>query len=355
MCVCACVCVCVCVCVCACVRACMCMITENVWSQQLRKLDSSYLRRLGNQLPRVLEQSRAESTVKKYRAAAKRWQSWAHQHQLQPYPADPLHVALYLIERMQDATSPSSVTAAAYGISWQHTMAGWPDPVHTLLISRVLQSARRQLSQPIQRKKPITKAILKRIGVNLCGSERLQDRLVLVVLFLGFSGILRWSDMSCICADDVLFRRDYMAVFIAKRKNDQMRKGHWVFVKRWKGQLCPVKFTERLIHCGGLVGKAKLLGRVRGSGANQYISGKMTYSRARELIRAVLVQAGVNASEYGLHSLRSGGASIAIAAGLPDRLVKRQGGWKSDSAMVNYFQESLPSLLRVSEALDVES
>ena len=35
-------------------------------------------------------------------------------------------------------------------------------------------------------------------------------------------------------------------------------------------------------------------------------------------------------ADYGLHSMRSGGgASLAATLGLPDRLIMRQGGWKS--------------------------
>ena len=40
--------------------------------------------------------------------------------------------------------------------------------------------------------------------------------------------------------------------------------------------------------------------------------------------------------KIGTHSLRSGGASAAANAGVPDRLFKRHGRWLSDSAKDGY-------------------
>ena len=57
------------------------------------------------------------------------------------------------------------------------------------------------------------------------------------------------------------------------------------------------------------------------------------------------------AEEQGVHSLRSGGVSMAAAAGVPDRLIQRHGGWRSESGMKAYFEESLPNLLKVSQAI----
>ena len=82
------------------------------------------------------------------------------------------------------------------------------------------------------------------------------------------------------------------------------------------------------------------------------IRSSMSYTRARELFRSAVVKAGYDADMFGLHSLRSGGASSAVAAGIPDRLVKRQGGWRSDTAMMSYLKESVPALLQVSKTLE---
>jgi integrase len=77
----------------------------------------------------------------------------------------------------------------------------------------------------------------------------------------------------------------------------------------------------------------------------------MTYSRAMELFKKELKRQGLNAKDYGLHSLRSGGATTAASLGIPDRLLQRQGGWRSAEAKNNYIVESRNSLLKVTKTM----
>ena len=49
---------------------------------------------------------------------------------------------------------------------------------------------------------------------------------------------------------------------------------------------------------------------------------------------------GYDPNRYGLHSFRAGGATAAAnAPGLNDRLFKRHGRWKSESAKDSYVKE----------------
>ena len=74
-------------------------------------------------------------------------------------------------------------------------------------------------------------------------------------------------------------------------------------------------------------------------------------SKGRELVQDALWKADVDPDLYGLHNLRSRGASVAAAAGIPDWPIQRQGSWWSESSMHLYLQEALPALLSVSQAL----
>jgi hypothetical protein len=58
-----------------------------------------------------------------------------------------------------------------------------------------------------------------------------------------------------------------------------------------------------------------------------------------------------DASKYCVHSLRAGGATQAASAGVPERLFKRHGRWKSETAKDGYVKESLDNLLSVSQSL----
>ena len=51
----------------------------------------------------------------------------------------------------------------------------------------------------------------------------------------------------------------------------------------------------------------------------------LSYARARELFLDVVTVVGMEREEFSLHSLCSGGASIAANAGVNDRLFKSHG------------------------------
>jgi len=46
----------------------------------------------------------------------------------------------------------------------------------------------------------------------------------------------------------------------------------------------------------------------------------MSYNRAKELVKKELCKEGLDPPKFGLHSLRSGGASATAALGVLDRL-----------------------------------
>ena len=80
----------------------------------------------------------------------------------------------------------------------------------------------------------------------------------------------------------------------------------------------------------------------------------LSYSRLRELVLDPGFKDIVpDISAIGTHSLRSGGATAAANAGVPDRLFKRHGLWASESAKDGYVQDSLSSRLSVSKALGI--
>ena len=60
----------------------------------------------------------------------------------------------------------------------------------------------------------------------------------------------------------------------------------------------------------------------------------------RELFLAKLKLLGFDATKFSLHSLRSGGATAAANAGVADRLFKRHGRWRSETAKDGYVKDS---------------
>ena len=178
------------------------------------------------------------------------------------------------------------------------------------------------------------------------------DQLQTVTLAtLGFAGFLRWDDLSQIKACDIEFHQGFIKIFLEKRKNDQFREGSWIYIAETETRYCPVSLSKRFLHAGEHSLDSFLFRKISHTKAGFKLrKQKLSYSRALELFKKQLEKIRLDPSLYGLHSLRSGGVSLAASIGIPDRLIMRHGGWRSEGSKNRYINESIDSLLRISRA-----
>ena len=80
---------------------------------------------------------------------------------------------------------------------------------------------------------------------------------------------------------------------------------------------------------------------------------RLSYTRAREIVLHAFGEIGLDKSKFGIHSLRSGGATAAAAAGINDRLFKKHGRWRSEKAKDGYVRESIQDKLFVTQNLGI--
>ena len=198
---------------------------------------------------------------------------------------------------------------------------------------------------------PITADQVKEV-VRKFGSGNLSELQITCLISIGFAGFLRWDDLKALRRCDLLITDDHMSISLAKRKNDQFREGSSILVARIHSSSCPVAVMERFLLAGGHQKSDYLFRNICHNKQGFSLRPQpLSYSRASELFKKQLKAIGLNPKQYGLHSLRSGGASTAAAAAIPDRLLMRHGGWRSESAKNMYIQETQETLLKVSRAL----
>ncbi|KAI8514464.1 hypothetical protein Bbelb_070550 [Branchiostoma belcheri] len=308
---------------------------------ELHDLKDPELQRLVCALPSVVISDRAPSTVKKYVRAFRAWETFASSKGLPPLPARGPHLALYLLKLLQSSRSAAPLEAAVFAVAWAHRIAGYPSPHSHHLPSQVLQAAKRILAAPVSKKLPLTPCHIRQLcSTYVSPSMNIDTLQTLCLIVIGFSGFLRWDDLSQLHADDVNFCDGYAALFIEKRKNDQFREGHWACIATTGSTSCPVTLLKRFLKSSNSSGHIKLFR----THVLHESSGK---------VLSMLSTIGLEPTRYGLHSLRSGGASTAAAMGvpLPDRLIAHHGGWRSTEAREGYILESKSAILGVSRSL----
>ena len=332
------------------------VLTGGIWLESMQVQDEE-LKGLAAFLPRVVLCGKALSTVTKYTGAFKRWKAWAsNKHEVKVFPAKPFHVALYLSYLIQKSNTCSPVEGAVHALSWVHCVGTVEDPTQHPLVKQVLAGAKRILAQRTSKKEPITPEILEQLVRRFGASDaKLSDVRTITMCLVAFAAFLRFSELAGLKESDVLIFDDHMELYIESSKTDQYRDGAWVVVSRTDSGLCPVTMTEQYISLAN-IGKSQECHLFRGllvtkNGECLRPSGSLSYSRVRELVLDKLSAIGLDKCKFGLHSLRSGGASAAANAGIPDRWFKRHGRWRSENAKDGYSKDSLHNRLQVTKSI----
>ena len=207
-----------------------------------------------------------------------------------------------------------------------------------------LEATRRD--KPVSVKKELISAeIIKTIIDKFAGpSANLKDIRVACICSLGFAGFFRYNELSNIAPVHLEFFPDYFRVFVPGAKNDIYREGNYVYIKRLNSEYCPVALLEKYITtCNiGLNCSVALFRPVRlfkFTNSYKLYGIKLSYTRCREIFKECLKEIGVDHKLYGLHSLRSGGATSAVSCNrnLSERVLKFHRRWKSDTAKDMYY------------------
>lgn len=86
-------------------------------------------------------------------------------------------------------------------------------------------------------------------------------------------------------------------------------------------------------------------------GSFKKMNRPISYTTTRENALDALASIGLDRTRFGLHSLRAGGATAAANADVPDRLFKRHGRWRSETAKDGYVEDDAEHLLYVTRNL----
>ena len=163
--------------------------------------------------------------------------------------------------------------ATLYGVSWAHRKALLEDPYKHPLVTQVVDAAKHLLAHPVQKKRPLTIAHVRKIVHKFAQPGAALSTLQMVVLIvLGFAGFLRWSDLAQIRVEQLFFYCSHMSIHLEKCKNDQFCDGQYVHISNSDLSTCPVKLTlNKFLRRSG-VSKGPLFRAISGRGANQKIT-----------------------------------------------------------------------------------
>ena len=202
-------------------------------------------------------------------------------------------------------------------------------------ITKVLEGVKRLSGYTENPKSPLSNSDLKRAFQYLGGVEmNLTNSKLMMILVLSFMGFLRFSELSNLKRSDFILHNTHMSIFIEKSKTDIYSRDVLAGID---------KQCDKYIFRG--------IENTKNGQKLRKINKLLSYATVRGHVLDLLANIGLDPTKFGLHSLRSGGASAAANLGVNDRLFKKHGRWKSDKVKDSYVHEDIESKLSVSRNL----
>ena len=156
----------------------------------------------------------------------------------------------------------------------------------------IIESANRQKSQPVLKKKPITTDIVRSfLDIRNKKDANLKNLRITALCSLAFAGFFRYDGKLCnIVPKHTEFHRDYIRIFVPRSKTDVYREGDYVFINAFRSKYCPVGVLQRYLDLSGIDSCSSLRPLVfhRCSSSYTLRSGKISYTTCRDILRDTL-------------------------------------------------------------------
>lgn len=186
----------------------------------------------------------------------------------------------------------------------------------------MVELGKRLFSRSFRKKEPVSPDMINRICPTFAHSNsNLKDLRTALLFALGFYGLFRISELLDLQFSDVTVHNDYLEILLKCSKTDQYREGKKVLISKIGGINCPYALIGCFLDCVRVNRNSSLynFGAVRflkNSNSYALCSRRLSYTRARELIKEGLSAIGVDSTDFSTHSLRAGGV-VFFAQNLP--------------------------------------
>ena len=296
--------------------------------------------RLDMEVLKFRKQAYATSTKATYKSQLRAYLTFCVYYGYQPLPASTITLSRYAAF-LARSLSASSIPAYLNIVRILHLEHGLEDPTkNNFHLATTLRGIRRCKGCTVSQKQPMTPAMLLAIKSHLNLTDPVHATFWAVCL-TGFFGLLRKANML------LKGVAKFNPLKHLRRSDIVFYPGWAIVINRWSKT---IQFSQRLLtvplplipghplcpysalqHAFKLVpatlsGPAFVLPAPSRRGLIPF-----TYAKFDSLLKSVASTAGLDPSRISGHSLRSGGATLAFQANIPEEFIKRLGDWRSDA------------------------
>jgi integrase len=309
---------------------------------------------------------RSKATRDAYQKAWKLFGEWSYARGAHPERANPAVVAVFLAWMADQGYAPASIELYVAGVRARLEAArgaSWPPGRAPQEIADVLRGIRRALAaRPVDRKLPITKALLLEMLPRVPGHPIVQAR-SRAMLLVGFAGALRVSELCQMKLSDVVIDSRGLTLRLPTSKTDPEGRREEVkgILRARRSYACPVSALENWLHIAriehGFVWRRV---EITGQHAPEYahldhppllMETHVTRRQVEYVIKESVRALGKDPADYATHSLRAGLVTTAAEKGRSLDAIMRQTGHRSVEEARRYIRHGSVFVDNVTEGL----
>jgi len=286
---------------------------------------------------RRMRKSKADNTLKSYSADWNDFTDWCEAHEVPPLPCTAETIVNY-INDLADHAHANTVSRRITAISENHIAAGFYDnnPAKDGMVRNAMQAIRREKGTYQHGKAPILMETMSLLA-DLFDAGDLVSIRDKALLFLGFAGAFRRSELVAIQLRDITFSPQGMVIFIPQSKGDQLGHGSQIAIPYAPDpHTCAVIAVQDWIEAANIKDGPLFRGFKRNLDPRET---QLSDKAVAIIVKKYMGMLGMNPDDFAGHSLRRGFATSAAQHDLDALSIMRQTRHKSEKMVHRYIEQ----------------
>lgn len=297
--------------------------------------------RLSRRAKRRMEKIKADNTLRAYGADWNDFAKWCRFNKETALPAEPETIVNYINDLADYDVKANTISRRITAISENHIAAGYAgikNPAKNGLVQVAMTAIRREKGTFQKGKTPILMETLYIFAD--CFPENdlvaLRDK---ALIFLGFAGAFRRSELVGIQYEDLTFSPQGLVIFVPKSKADQLGRGSTIAIPYAPDKkICAVHALKEWLAAAQI--KSGPIFRSFTSNHKLRKNGGALSDRVVALIvKKYAALAGFDPAQFAGHSLRRGFATSAAQHDVSVLSIMRQTRHRSEKMVHRYIEQ----------------
>lgn len=277
----------------------------------------------------------AKSTLKICQQEWRFFSNWCQEHQFQSLPCNIETLIIYLTELANQKLKSSTIQKKLYAITKIHSLNNHHLNLKDSNFVLVWNGIKRSLGTSKKGRSPLLIKTLREILSHIPSSNiGIRDR---ALINFGWASAMRRSEIVALNWDDITYIEEGMQVIIRKSKTDQYGEGQKIAVLYGNNKTtCPVLNLKKWQEIS--VSKEAIFTSINKS--NIVGDQRLSDRDIARILKKIMLQCGLDATEFAGHSLRSGFITTAAKHSVPEHIIMKHSRHKTAQMIQVYTRDS---------------